>query len=320
MSADQILSRLEQIVSRLEAVEAKIGGGAGGAAAPAAAGEQGAAAKAWDDLIASYFAPFAATTEKIGGDNVKAQVALIATGNGEISKLINVASQSKQPAVADLQKIIAPIAASIKGVKELRESNRRDKQWEHLSTLSEAIAYMNWVVVTPTPAPFVKESLDASLFWSNKILKMFKGKEEDHVAWCNQLKEFLNEMGKYIKQFHTTGLTWNPKGGDAVAAAGSAAPAAPAAPAAEAPKEKKVYTPEEVAKHNKEDDCWVIVNGEVLDVTGFLNDHPGGKKPIMLFAGRDASVEFNLLHKPDVVDKYAPEVIIGTISTGKAKL
>ena len=71
----------------------------------------------------------------------------------------------------------------------------------------------------------------------------------------------------------------------------AAAAAAPAAPAAAAPVEKKVYTPEEVAKHNKEDDCWVIVNGEVLDVTGFLNDHPGGKKPIMLFAGRDASVE-----------------------------
>ena len=128
MSADQILSRLEQIVSRLEAVEAKVGGGAAPGGASAAPAEQGASAKAWDDLCSSYFAPFQATTEKIGGDNVKAQVNLMATGNCDISKLINVASQSKQPAVADLQKVVAPIAASIKGIKELRESNRRDKQ------------------------------------------------------------------------------------------------------------------------------------------------------------------------------------------------
>jgi len=82
---------------------------------------------------------------------------------------------------------------------------------------------------------------------------------------------------------------------------------------APAPVEKKEYTFDDVAKHNKEDDCWVVVNGEVLDVTKFLPDHPGGKKAILLFAGKDATEEFNMLHKPDVVEKYAPESIIGTI-------
>jgi len=80
-----------------------------------------------------------------------------------------------------------------------------------------------------------------------------------------------------------------------------------------APAAVKVFTKEEVAKHNKEGDCWVIVNGQVLDVTHFLKDHPGGKKSILLFAGKDASEEFNMLHKPDVVSKYAPQCIIGKI-------
>jgi len=89
---------------------------------------------------------------------------------------------------------------------------------------------------------------------------------------------------------------------------------APAAQASEAPKaqEMKEYSMDEIAQHNTEDDCWVIVNDQVLDVTKFLPDHPGGKKAILLFAGKDATEEFNMLHKPDVVDKYAPESIIGT--------
>jgi cytochrome b involved in lipid metabolism len=34
----------------------------------------------------------------------------------------------------------------------------------------------------------------------------------------------------------------------------------------------------------------------VYDVTAFMPDHPGGKKAIMLYAGKDASEEFNMLH------------------------
>lgn len=92
----------------------------------------------------------------------------------------------------------------------------------------------------------------------------------------------------------------------------SSPPPTEAAPAA-APKKMGEYTAAEVAKHNTDKDCWVIVNGQVLDVTSFLSDHPGGKKVIMIYAGRDATEEFNMMHKPDVIEKYAPEVVIGTL-------
>lgn len=82
---------------------------------------------------------------------------------------------------------------------------------------------------------------------------------------------------------------------------------------ADEPKKMGEYSLEDVAKHNKADDCWVVVNGQVLDVSDFLPDHPGGKKAILIYAGRDATEEFNMMHKPDVVQKYAPSAIIGTL-------
>ncbi|RSH92155.1 hypothetical protein EHS25_008570 [Saitozyma podzolica] len=87
-------------------------------------------------------------------------------------------------------------------------------------------------------------------------------------------------------------------------------------PEPKAKKEGKAggeYTKEEVAKHNKEDDCWVIIDGQVLDVTNFLNDHPGGAKAILLYAGRDATEEFNMIHPPNAISKYAPDTVIGKL-------
>merc|ERR1740121_2116307 len=76
------------------------------------------------------------------------------------------------------------------------------------------------------------------------------------------------------------------------------------------------YTMAEVAKHTSKSDCWVVVSGQVLNVTNFLSDHPGGELAILTFAGKDATEEFNMIHPPDVIPKYAPDAIIGVVGTG----
>ncbi len=58
-----------------------------------------------------------------------------------------------------------------------------------------------------------------------------------------------------------------PAASSSAAAAPAPAAAAPAAPAAD---RNKIFTLAEVAKHNTATDCWVVVNGVVLDVTTFL--------------------------------------------------
>lgn len=59
---------------------------------------------------------------------------------------------------------------------------------------------------------------------------------------------------------------------------------------------EKEYTMEEVAKHNTKEDLWVVVKGVVMDVSDWLDEHPGGPQAIMNFMGRDATEEFEMLH------------------------
>ncbi len=54
----------------------------------------------------------------------------------------------------------------------------------------------------------------------------------------------------------------------------------------------KEYTQDQVAEHNSEDDCWIIIEGKVLDVTPYLPEHPGGSQYILEHAGTDCTEDF----------------------------
>ena len=79
----------------------------------------------------------------------------------------------------------------------------------------------------------------------------------------------------------------------------------PQAPAAEQAVEIKMtkdglnreITIDELKKHDKEDDPWFVVNGEVYDGTAFLKDHPGGAQSIISAAGLDSTDEFMAIRK-----------------------
>lgn len=66
-------------------------------------------------------------------------------------------------------------------------------------------------------------------------------------------------------------------------------------------------------KHKSRDSCWVILNGEVYDVTTFLPNHPGGVSSILAVAGTDASRIFAPIHHPGVLATLPPECHLGPV-------
>lgn len=69
---------------------------------------------------------------------------------------------------------------------------------------------------------------------------------------------------------------------------------------------------EEVAKHNKKDDLWLVVEGKVYDLSSFVSTHPGGDA-IMNRPGMDNTDTIFHDQHPESVRDQLNEYYIGTI-------
>ncbi|MFA6216004.1 MAG: cytochrome b5-like heme/steroid binding domain-containing protein [Patescibacteria group bacterium] len=48
----------------------------------------------------------------------------------------------------------------------------------------------------------------------------------------------------------------------------------------------------EVAKHNQANDCWLIINNQVYDLSSYVPYHPGGNS-MLSYCGREATAAYN---------------------------
>ena len=69
----------------------------------------------------------------------------------------------------DLQKQIGLVG-------DIRESNRGNPLFNHLSAVSESIGVMAWVTIEPKPAKHVEECLSSAQYWGNRVLTQYKEK------------------------------------------------------------------------------------------------------------------------------------------------
>jgi cytochrome b involved in lipid metabolism len=84
-------------------------------------------------------------------------------------------------------------------------------------------------------------------------------------------------------------------------------------------------TSEEVLKHATGQDCWSVINGQVYDLTSYLNEHPGGAALINAICGQDGYAAFSGQHagasKPaNVLAAFALGPLVGTSTLPNAQV
>eukprot|EP00742_Colponemidia_sp_Colp-10_P005099 GILJ01005446.1.p1 GENE.GILJ01005446.1~~GILJ01005446.1.p1 ORF type:complete len:498 (+),score=105.47 GILJ01005446.1:42-1496(+) len=234
-------SRLEALIARLENVADRLEGRAGAtgasasatsASAPASAPTSGASDPVWlteykENILNGPVKSFVEKSHAFGGEKIQELTKNAEQGFKVLGEILAKAAKVKKPDAAKLQKfVLEPIVAVCKKASAFRDN--RGEWFAHESALAEGLQALGWVAIEPAPVPYITNYIESADFHGMKVLKL---KVPEQTAWYNAFKTALTTLMGYVKQYHTTGTSWNKSGIDIAeyTAAPSAASAAPRA-------------------------------------------------------------------------------------------
>jgi len=203
---------------------------------------------AFDEILEGPLAEFAMYGRRIESEVLIEQVELVVKAFNLQREFLLMASQCRPPATQpDLQQLLKPTSDSLMDAVGVRDKNRHQKEvLNHLNAIGESVGALGWVAIdqeviarekkmqqknasqqkkgdghipgsgdwNPAPASLVVEMKNASLFYTNRIIREFKEQDPRHEMWCKAWVKTLTDLEAYIRKFHATGVTWKKFGAD----------------------------------------------------------------------------------------------------------
>ncbi|NXO94684.1 CAP2 protein, partial [Certhia brachydactyla] len=185
-----LMERLEKAVTRLESLFSD-SHRSGGMECDGINGVNGSIApyvEAFDRLLNGSVAEFLRYSKILEGD-VKTHAEMVRAAFQAQRSFLVLASQCQEP-------------------QEVRKGAWSCKRQLHLGPCFHFYKHG----ASPKPGPYVKEMNDAATFYTNRVLKDYKNSDTRHVDWVKSYLNIWSELQAYIKEHHTTGLTWSKTG------------------------------------------------------------------------------------------------------------
>ncbi|KAL5111632.1 Adenylyl cyclase-associated protein 1 [Taenia crassiceps] len=156
-----------------------------------------------DSVVDGPLKKLSSISTKIGED-VKSQAE---------SDFIKSSSGMAKPSSSQLPVVLRPCSDAIQKVTEFKDRNRKSAAFNHLSAVAESVAALGWIATPDSPAKFIEEMVESGKFYTNRILKEFKGKDDNHVEWVRALLDVWNELKNFTVAHYPAGLTWGSSSG-----------------------------------------------------------------------------------------------------------
>jgi len=228
-----LLKRLELVTTKLESMETTSGSAA---AAPVAKSDPVDDEKpspmvdAFNAFISGTVTAYVTAAGALSFPETTKQAALVLACFEAQRDMLVLVSKCKKPDAATFQKECITATSDLLGqVQAAATTDRRAEDYNHRQAMAEAIPALGWVMVEKTPVPHVSDMWEAGAFCQTKILTSFKG-QDAHITYAKAVKQIFTDLAAFVKEFHRTGLEWNPKGVDVKDAPKGGAPLAPPPP------------------------------------------------------------------------------------------
>jgi adenylyl cyclase-associated protein len=204
--------QLQEVVARLEAVAAKLEKCGVAGPAPAAADEESEdypEVIGYDEAFKEPLAKMEAAAKAIGQEVVDMSK-FVTDMFAAIRRIVLVGCRCSKPDNNAQFAVLTKLSSD--SIAALDKMYPKVKNINILKAVNECMTLLTWPTIGASAEQYAIEMTGSVQCYTNKIVREFKGKDENQVQWTQGLVKACQAIPNFINDFEKGGIKFNPRG------------------------------------------------------------------------------------------------------------